>query len=306
MKITIFGAGGIGGYFGARLAAGGAEVHLIARGEHLRALRDEGLRVSSMNGDFEGKLPATDDPADIGESDVVFFCVKSMDTEDAARALRPLLGANTAVVTLQNGVDNEAKIAKAIGEQHVCGGVAYIMATISEPGHIAHTGTLARLVFGELNGEKSPRLEALESLCKNSGIDAELSENITEELWRKFAMICAVAGMTAAVRLPMGDIRESEPAFEMFEQIAREVTSLARREGVSLDEETPEKIVALAKTLPPDMYSSLYYDLVQGKRIEIEALHGTAVKLAEKHALAAPACRAVEAILSPWARKAGA
>lgn len=305
MKIAVFGAGGIGGYFGARLSRGGADVHLIARGEHLKALRGRGLRVTSKNGDFEGKLPATSDPRDVGASDVVLFCVKSMDTESTAKTLHPLLKPETAVVTLQNGIDNEAKIAKEIGEPHVCGGVAYIMATISEPGHITHTGTLARLVFGELTGRKSGRLEALEALCRESGIEAEQTENITAELWRKYAMICAVAGMTAAVRLPMGDIRESVSSFAMFEAIATEVTMLARKESVSLAEETPQKIVALARTLPQDMYSSLYYDLTQGKRVELEALHGKVVELAEKHGLPVPACRAVEAILAPWARRAG-
>jgi 2-dehydropantoate 2-reductase len=304
MRIAVFGAGGVGGYFGARLAKGGADVGLIARGDHLRALRADGLRVVSDAGDVHVPLQATDEPADLGPVDVVLVCVKSTDTGDAARSLRPLLRDDTAIITLQNGIDNEARIADALGRgaAHVCGGVAYIMATISAPGVITHVGSLARLVFGELDGRRSDRLVAFHARCEASGIAAELSGHIALELWRKFAMICAVAGMTAAVRRPIGDIRDSPEAFGMLERIAAEVTALAHREHVPLPEETPARILDLARTLPAQMYSSLHYDLTHGKPMELDALHGTVVRLARRHGLPVPASEAVLAILEPWAR----
>ncbi|HSF14531.1 MAG TPA: 2-dehydropantoate 2-reductase [Vicinamibacteria bacterium] len=305
MRVAVFGAGGVGGFFGARLARGGADVHLIARGEHLKALRSRGLLVLSASGNVDVALPATDRPEEVGAVDVVLFCVKSNDTERAARRIPPLLHRSTAVITFQNGVDNEEKIASIVGPGHACGGIAYIMATISAPGEITHVGKLARLIFGELDAPRSERLVSFHELCTASGIDAELSEDIRQELWRKFAMICAVAGMTAAVRLPIGEIRDSPEAFSMFERISREVTDLARKEGVPLPGDTPQRIVELTRSLPADMYSSLHYDLTHGKPMELEALHGTVVRLARRHRLPVPASEAVLAILEPWARREG-
>lgn len=189
MKFAVFGAGGVGGYLGARLADAGHEVHLIARGEHLAALQSEGMRVESIFGDTAVKLPATDAPADIGPCDYVLFCVKAYDTRDAATELAPLLGEETAVVSFQNGVDNERWLTDAIGEDHVVGGVAYIFSTIGEPGVIEHTGGPARFVVGELDGRRTSRIEALDdALSESDGIDAVLADDIRVELWRKFTL----------------------------------------------------------------------------------------------------------------------
>ncbi len=301
MKIAVLGAGGVGAYFGGRLAQAGAEVRLLARGAHLRALVERGLHVRSANGNLELRLPATDRIEDIGPVDYVLFCVKSLETETVAARMRPLLHEATTVISLQNGVDNEEKLARAVGPDRVVGGVAFIMSTISEPGTIEHVGTLARIIFGEMDGAPSDRSERFLSLCREAQIDAEVSSDIRSVLWNKFTFICALAGMTATVRLPLGEIRESGESLEMAKNIMREVIAVAAAEGVALPPDTVDKSVGLAMKMDPDTFSSLHYDMTQGKPMELEALHGTAIRLARKHNLAVPMCEAVYAILKPWA-----
>jgi 2-dehydropantoate 2-reductase len=302
LKIAVYGAGGLGCYFGGRLARAGADVHLIARGPHLAALRTGGLTVRGPAGEFHVEMAATDDAAEIGPSDVVLFCVKSFDTATAAARLAPLLGPDTAVVSLQNGIDNEDKIAAAVGREHVLGGAAYVFATIAEPGVVQATGP-GRVVFGELDGRASERGERLLAACREAEIPAELRPDIGVTLWDKFAFICAQAGMTACVRLPIGEIRAAEPSRTMFRRILEEVVAVAGAEGVLLPPETVARLLAFADELDPAAFSSLHYDLEHGKRMEVEALHGTVVRLARQHGLRAPMCEAVYAILAPWARR---
>jgi len=304
MKFAIFGAGGIGGCLGARLADAGHEVHLVARGEHLSTLKTEGLRVESISGDTTVDLPATDDPEDIGPCDYVLFCVKAYDTQDAATDLTPLLGEHTAVVSLQNGVDNEQWLAEAVDEDHVVGGVAYIFSTIKEPGVIEHTGGPARFIVGELDGQRTERIEALDdALLESEGTNAVLAEDIHIELWRKFAFICAQAGMTAATRLPLGEIRETDVSWEMYRRVMEEVCAVARAEGVALPDETVSEWVDFARDLDPEMYSSLHYDLTHDKRIELNALHGSVVRHAGDIDVDVPMNEAIHAILRPWAKR---
>jgi 2-dehydropantoate 2-reductase len=300
-RIAVFGAGGVGGYFGGRLALAGADVHLIARGAHLVALQRDGLRVESIAGDFEVSVPATDDPAEIGPCDYVLFCVKAFDTEESARRLPPLLHADTAVLSLQNGIDNEDRIAAAIGAEHVLGGAAYVFATIREPGVIVHTGGPGAIAFGELAGTRSARAERLLALCEAAGVPAELVPDVRARLWSKYVLICAQAGMTATVRLPIGEIREAPAAWAMFRALLEEVSALAEAEGVRLPDDTAERLAAFARSLEPSEYSSLHHDLTHGRRMELEALHGTAVRLARRHGIAVPRCEAVYAVLEPWA-----
>ncbi|QLK25670.1 2-dehydropantoate 2-reductase [Natrinema zhouii] len=302
MKIAVFGAGGVGGYLGARLADAGHEVHLVARGDHLAALQSDGLRVESIHGDTSVELPATDDPADIGPCDVVLFCVKAHDTQDAAAALAPLLGAETAVVSVQNGVDNERWLADEIGEEHVVGGVAYIFSTIVEPGVVEHTGGPARFVYGELDGERTDRIERLDdALSASDGIDAVLATDIRVELWRKFAFICAQAGMTATSRLPVGELRETDASWAMYRRIIEEVCTVARAAGIDLPDGTVDEWLEFARELDPGMYSSLHYDLTHDKRLELDALHGSVVRHASEVDVDVPMNEAVHAILRPWA-----
>jgi 2-dehydropantoate 2-reductase len=301
VRIAVVGVGGVGGYFGGRLAAAGEDVQLVARGAHLDAIRRHGLRVNSVAGDFEINVPATDDTADIGPVDHVLFCVKSYDTESAAPALKPLLHDDTAVVSLQNGIDNEDVLGRVIGKEHVVGGVAFIFSTIAEPGVIAQTGGPRRIVFGELDGSMSARVEALEKACRDAGIDGEASSEIRRLLWDKMALICAHAGVTATVRLPIGDIREVPETMEMFLRIAEEVRAVAAAEGVELGDDATSRYEAFVRSLEPDVYSSLHEDLVNGHRMELEALHGSVVRRAREHGVAVPVSETVYALLRPWA-----
>jgi 2-dehydropantoate 2-reductase len=301
MKLAVYGTGGVGGYFGGRLALAGADVHLIARGPHLDALRTRGLKVISTKGDFRVDLPATDDPSEIGECDYVLFSVKSFDTVEAAARLGPMIGEATAVLSLQNGIDNEEKIGRAVGPGHVMGGAAYIFSTIAEPGVVAHTGGPARIVFGEWDGARTERAQRLLDVCLTGGIDAALSENIERVLWDKYAFICAQAGMTAAVRLPIGEVRTVEESWVAFKRIVDEVREVAVAEGIDLAADTADRHAGFAEGLEPWEYSSLHDDLTHGRRMELEALHGTVVRRARQHAIPAPVCEAIYAILKPWA-----
>src|SRR5918996_1968807 len=295
------GTGGVGGYFGGRLAQAGAHVHLIARGEHLKSLREKGLRVKSVKGDFDISLPATDDPAEVGACDFVLFTVKAFHTQSAASQLDPLIGSDTAVVSLQNGVDNEDAIAAAVGAAHVMGGIAYIFAEIDEPGVIAHTGGPASLEFGEMDGTRSERADRLLGQCVAAGVDAEVSADIRAGLWSKFVFICAVAGTTSAVRLPLGDIRSTPHSWEMFSRILEEVSAVAAAEGVRLPDDLVARNMAFAESLEPDSYSSLHFDMTHGRPMEVEALHGTVVRLGRKNRVPVPMSEAIHAVLKPWA-----
>ncbi|MEP6649942.1 MAG: 2-dehydropantoate 2-reductase [Lapillicoccus sp.] len=303
MKVVVVGAGGVGGYFGGRLATAGHEVAMAARGPHLAALQEQGLRVRSVKGDFVVQVPVADDPAAFGPCDVVLLCVKAFDTKSAVAGLGPVLGADTAVVSLQNGVDNEDEIATVVGEEHVVGGAAFIFSTIAEPGVIAHTGGPAKIVFGERDNQPSARVERLLAACLDAQIDASIAPDIGAVLWTKLAFICATAGMTASVRRPLGDIRQSPPAWAMFRQIVAEVVELARLEGIPMGDEVVEQQVQFAAGLPAESYSSLHHDLISGRRMELDALHGAVVRRADRFGLPVPACRAVHAILAPWAHR---
>lgn len=304
MKIAIFGTGGVGGYFGGRLAQAGADVHLVARGDHLGALQREGLRVESVRGDFHVDVPATDDPAEIGPCEYVLFTVKSFDTEAAARDLGPLLDDDTAVISLQNGLDNEEKLADEVGQEHVVGGVAYIFSTIAEPGVIEHTGGPTSFTIGELDGARSDRAERLLEWCDRAeGMDADLSEAIQTDLWKKAAFICAHAGMTATVRLPVGEIRSQQASWEMYRRIIDEVCRVGRATGIELPDGTVSQWMEFADDLDADSYSSLHYDMTHGKPMELEALHGTIVRRARENGVDVPMNDAVYAILRPWSQR---
>jgi 2-dehydropantoate 2-reductase len=301
VRIAVYGTGGVGGYFGGRLARSGADVQFVARGAHLAALREHGLRVRSVKGDFSVRVPVTDDPAGIGPCDAVLVCVKSFDTEAVAARLGPLLHEGTAVVTLQNRVDNENTLARAIGAEHVLGGAAYIFAGIIQPGVIAHTGGPTSITFGELDGHESERVRRLLECCRRAGFGAELSPDIRTVLWAKLAFICALAGMTATVRLPIGEIRTIEPSWAAFRQLVDEVCEVAAAERHPIPPTARERALATAQALEPGGRSSLHDDLVAGRRMELETLHGFVVRRAREHGLAVPMHEAVYAILKPWA-----
>ncbi len=301
----MVGAGGVGGYFGGRLVQSGADVTFVARGAHLEALRADGLRVRSVRGDFTVPVRATDDLASSGAADYVLVTVKSFDTDPVATMLAPVVGAGTAVVSLQNGVDNEERLAAVLGEDRVVGGAAYIFATIAGPGVIDHTGGPAGVVVGEWRGGTSERVAALVETFRAAGVTADEASDIRAVLWSKFAFICAQAGVTAAVRLPIGEIRSQPAGRDLFRSLAAEVCAVAAAEGVELPAGLPDTTLGLADALDPGAGSSLLHDLVEGRRLELDSLLGEVVRRGGLRGVDVPTSRAVYGVLQPWAARAG-
>jgi 2-dehydropantoate 2-reductase len=300
MKIGVMGAGGVGGYYGARLALAGAEVGVIARGDHLAAIRERGLQVRADDGDFTVPVAASDDPAEIGPCETVLFCVKSYDTDQAAALLGPLLRPETGVVSLQNGVDNEERIAARIGPEHVLGGVSFILAHIAKPGVVEQVGSVRRVIFGELDGSRSERVTGLLAEFRKAEIDTDLADDIRVVLWDKFAYLCALAGLTAVARLPIDELLAVPETRNLFRQVVREVALVARAEGVELAEDIVDQKTAFAETLGPDSYSSLHHDLVTGRRLELDALHGELTRRAARHGVPVPVSEMIYSLLRPW------
>ena len=289
MKIVVMGTGGVGGYFGARLAASGADVTFIARGEHLAAMRQDGLKILSTNGDMTLKpVIATDDPASIGHADLVMICVKLWSTEDAARAIAPLMGPNSAVVSWQNGVVAEDILIKPYGKERVIGGVSNIAALIESPGVIRHNGAMARLIFAELDGKPSKRIEAFAALCKQANIEHVVSDDITRAIWQKFIFLASFSGMTCATRLSIGPLRSDPQTRAMFDAALQEVVAVGRAKGVGLPKDQAEQSLTWADNLPATMFASMLGDLNRGNRLELPWLSGTVVKLGEELGVATP------------------
>jgi 2-dehydropantoate 2-reductase len=309
MNVTVMGAGGMGGYFGGLLAKAGHQVTLIARGDHLEALRRRGgVVVKTPGGEIFAPAAAVDAPAGPA-SDLVLFTVKSFDTAAAASAIAPAVGPNTAILSLQNGVTNEEHLAGIYGAGRVLGGAVYLLATISEPGVIEQPGGVARLVFGEWRGGGSERVRALEAAMREAGINAMARDDIQREKWVKFVFILAQGGMTALTRLPVGDIRTSPAAWSMYRRIMEEAVAVARSRGVAVDADVVERHLALASSAPAHTITSLLYDLTHGKRLELEALHGVIIRYGTEAGVPTPMCAAVYAALAPHdarARSAGA
>jgi 2-dehydropantoate 2-reductase len=298
MKILVLGTGGVGGYFGGRLAAAGADVTFVARGRHLRALKENGLRVESGLGNLHLKpVRATDDPAEAGVADVVMIAVKLWDTESAAQAAAPAVGPETAVVSFQNGVDAVEILTRTFGAARVMGGVAHIAAFIESPGVIRHNGTLARLTFGELDGSRSPRAERLLAACQAAGFDTVLSDNVQRVIWEKFVFIVGLSGLTTLTRLPIGPIREEPLTRALLADVMREAAAVGRAKGVELPGDTAERQVAFADTLPHGMIASMLGDLRRGNRLELPWLTGAVVRLGRELGVATPANAFVYAAL---------
>ncbi len=298
MRVTVMGAGGLGGYFGGLLARSGHEVTFIARGAHLEAIqRQRGLTVRAVDGEWVAPAAGAEAPTD--PADLVLFTVKAYDTESAALIIRPAVGTETAVLSLQNGVDNEEVLSRLCGAGRVLGGAVYIFAGIASPGVVAQTGGLRRVVFGEWRGEMTDRVRRLEALFREAGWNVEATADIVREKWVKFAFITAQAGMTALTRLPIGEVRACPPTWAMFRQIVEEVVAVGCARGVGLGPDVVERHVAYANTLDPEGRSSLANDLANGRRLEIDALHGTVVRYGQEADIPTPACAAVYAALLP-------
>jgi 2-dehydropantoate 2-reductase len=300
MRIVVMGAGGTGGYFGAKLARAGEDVTFVARGAHLDAIRAHGLRVkSALEGEWTVRAPAVEDVAGLPPAEVVLFCVKSFDTGPAALLIRPVVGPETGVLSIQNGVDNEDTVAGIVGGGHVLGGVAQVFSTIEAPGVIRHS-LLGRLIFGEMDGRETARARAFLAACERASIPAEISPNVLRALWEKYVYLTAHAGMTAVTRCSAQVIRETPETRHMYRLLLEEMAALARAAGAGVDEGVVERSLRLLDSLGGNAYSSLHHDLTRGKRLELEALHGHAVRLGTRYGVPTPTLFAVYAALRPY------
>jgi 2-dehydropantoate 2-reductase len=301
MRIAVMGAGGVGGYFGARLAVAGHEVAFVARGRHLAAMRERGLTVGSALGDIALSQPAvTDNPATLGPVDVVLFAVKLWDTEAAAEALRPLVATGGVVVPFQNGVGSIERVGAVVGAERVMGGVAQIAATIAEPGAIRHTGTMARLRFGPVLPAQRPAAEALLGACKGAGIDAELVADIRRALWEKFVFLAAFSGLTSVARQPIGVLRADPELRGTLEAAMREAWAAGRAQGIALADDFIAQQLKFTDGLPAEMKSSMLNDLVAGNRLEAPWLCGAVARMAAEQGIPAPVNATLYAALKPY------
>ncbi|MGH6896130.1 MAG: 2-dehydropantoate 2-reductase [Geminicoccaceae bacterium] len=289
MRIAIMGSGGVGGYLGGRLAAAGQDVTFIARGAHLQAIVEHGLRIKSARGDVTVRpAQATDDPGSLGPVDLVIFAVKLYDTEAAAQATGPLVAPPTGVVTFQNGVDAPEILARVLGPDHVIGGVAKIASVVAEPGVIHHTGTMAAFVFGELDGTRSQRVAALEGALGAAALDHAVSADIWRDIWDKMAFLASFAGVTSLVRLPIGPIREDPKTRAMLRAALEEAFAVARAKGIALQGDFVAATLAHCDRLPFEMKSSMLQDLERGRRLELPWLSGTIARLGRELGVATP------------------
>jgi 2-dehydropantoate 2-reductase len=300
-RIVVMGTGGVGGYFGGRLARAGVDVTFVARGAHLDALRRDGLTVNStIEGRWKVPVRAVDSLEAQPPADLVLLCVKSFDTETALERLRPVVGADTGVLSLQNGIENLDTIDRVLGRGHAIGGAAYVFATIEAPGVITHRFA-GRIVFGELDGRATARCQRLDAALGRAGVPHELSTDIRRVLWEKYLFITAQAGLTALTRSPLGVIRDLPETWRLYRLLLEELSALAAAAGVGLAPDTVDTIMKMAAGLGPETSSSLAHDLAQGRRLELEAMQGYAVRLGERLGVATPATFAVYAALKPYA-----
>lgn len=300
MRIAIMGSGGIGGYYGGRLAAAGEDVTFIARGENLAALRSGGLRVESKLGDIAlERVNATDDPAAVGPVELVVVATKAYDLEGAAQAMRPLVGPETTVLPLLNGVDAAERLGAVLGMERVVGGSCLLSATRVAPGHVRHNTPGERLVFGERSGEITARCQAIEAAFKKAGINVALSPEIQVELWRKFVFLVASASITSAARMSGKELVEDPDARWMATEAMREIVRVGQARGVALPDSLVDELVAFIDSLPPGTKPSMLVDLEQGRPLELDALNGTVVRFAAEAGLEVSVNRTLYAVLKP-------
>ncbi len=302
MRIGVIGAGGVGGAFGAALAKAGGDVTFLARGAHLAAMRQHGLRIEGDRGrTLIHPVQATDDPASIGPVDIVLFCVKLWDIESAGEQIRPLIGPDTGVIPLQNGIDAGERLIPILGAAHIMAGTVSISGTIASPGVIRQTGTFMSMAFGERDGTRSRRAEAFLALCQKADFDATLSETIAVPIWMKFILLTAMSGGTSITRLPIGKLRDDPEVWSLFEDVMRETALVGRAEGVTLPDDVIARTSAMIKGLPAAGRASMAVDLERGNRLELPWLAGKVVALGRKHGIPTPANAAIVAALKPYA-----
>ena len=305
MRIAVIGAGGVGGYFGGRLAAGGHEVIFVARGRTLEALRSRGLRVDSIRGDFTiNPVQATDDPSSIGPVDAVLVAVKSWQLAEAAAIMKPLINPGTMVVPLLNGMEAPEILSGALGAPHVLGGLCGIVSFIVEPGHIRHAATEPFVMFGELDQPLSARAERLREAFEQSGVKADIADDVVHAMWSKFLFITPMSAIGALTRMPVGEWRSQPETREVSVLVLREMIEIASRRGVRLSEEDIDRTLQRFDALAPESTSSLQRDVMNGLPSELDAQLGAVLRMAGECASAVPVCEMLYALLLPQERRA--
>lgn len=305
MRIAIMGSGGVGGYYGGLLAKAGQELTFIARGAHLQAIRDKGLHVKSVHGDFTvSPVKATDRPGEIGAVDLVLVATKTYHTEEAARAIKPLIGDNTVVISLQNGIDAAERIGSAVGMERMLGGATWLSAAIEAPGRIGQYSQFRRIALGELDGRITPRAQAVASAFATTPAVVELVPNIRQMLWTKFVFISAISALGGLTRVSMGEYRHVPEAREVLAQAMAEVAAVAQACGVALDADIVAKTLSFIDAAAPDMRPSMQRDLEAGRMSELESLIGVVVRLGRERGVPTPVMRLAYALLKPAHLKA--
>jgi len=304
MKFAVLGSGAVGGYFGARLARAGQDVTFIARGAHLEAIRSQGLAVKSATlGDFRVRAEAESDTSRIGPVDVAIVSVKAYDNATALPMLAPLIGAHTVVLTLQNGVDSVDEVAAVVGEPHVLGGTTYVATALEAPGLIVQTGVHRSIIFGEVFGDRSrisPRVQGIADILATADIQVTPVADARVPIWDKFVYLVAFSGFTGASRLAIGHLWKFPQVQEMFYATSREIAAIAQAEGVTISANRFDTLKEYMDHIPPTTRSSLLIDLEQGKRIEVEALQGAAVRRAKRLGVPVPITSTLYAVLKAW------
>lgn len=298
MRIAVVAAGAIGGYFGALLARAGEEVSFLARGAHLEAIRRDGLRIEGVGGDFTVRAPASSDPAELGAADLVLFAVKAYDTGAAAALLPPLLGPDTAVLTLQNGIEHPREIGKAVGDQRVLVGSVHLAVQVALPGVIRHTAGAGEIVFGEPQGPPTGRVRRVAAAFERAGIAHQVADNMPWVLWDKLLFIAGVGAVTALTRCGIGPLLSSAEGRALVHASLREVMAVARARGVELGGDAPDRTVRFASHFPPDWRSSLARDLEAGRRLEVDGISGAIVRAGRELGIPTPVHQATLACLS--------
>ena len=299
MRIAVMGAGGVGGYFGGLLAKAGNDVTFIARGEHLCVIRSKGLRVVHNAGQFVVDAAATDRPEDAGPVDLIMFTVKAYDTESALGMMSPMVGPETTVLTLQNGVESHIAVEAAFGEGCALPGAAYVESRIDSPGVVVQTGHVARIVFGEASGEVTARVSRVRDVMVSAGINAEASPDVLATLWAKFLFITAVAGLTSACRRRIGDLL-GEPGYrEVLVEAMREIESVGRAKGINLDEAVVGQTMEYVEGAVKDITASMHLDLERGRRLELEIFNGAVVRMGRETGVATPVNDLLYLVLKP-------
>jgi 2-dehydropantoate 2-reductase len=289
MRIAVIGVGGIGGPYGASLAKAGADVTFVARGAHLAAMRESGLKIEGDRGEtLVRQAQATDDLASIGPVDYVLLCVKLWDVESAGEQILPIVGPQTAVIPLQNGVDAAERLIPILGHAPVMGGTAFVTGSIVAPGVVRQTGTYQRMTFGELDGRASRRGERLRDLCEAASFEGIFSPDVRVPIWEKFLVLVPLANVNALTRVPLGKYRTDPDLWALVEASLSETEAVGRAEGVSLPPDAAERGLAMIRSMPDHHMTSMCNDLLRGNRLELPWFAGKVVELGRRHGIPTP------------------